>query len=200
MRNKPRLVAPFYDKYVYIWFYLVLRTVTHYCSGPRNADGTGSTNRRLQPPLRPMQPRILSSYKIHGLRLPPFEFRGGRLLPVIDNIYLRQKSIIRRGSLLNNACNELYGFIVGGKPLRLALKIVSIRTRYNQISWSTTFVDHDISVQYFPRLADAPCGGSDAGAGVLRSTNCDLWKLPSRDGNLGGRWITYSYGISGDAI
>ena len=30
LRNKLRLVAPFYDKYVYIWFYLVLQTVTHY--------------------------------------------------------------------------------------------------------------------------------------------------------------------------
>ena len=28
--KKSRLVAPFYDKYTYIWFYLVLRTVTHY--------------------------------------------------------------------------------------------------------------------------------------------------------------------------
>ena len=28
--NKPRLVALFYDEYVYIRFYLVLRTVTHY--------------------------------------------------------------------------------------------------------------------------------------------------------------------------
>ena len=32
MRNKPRLVAPFYDKYVCIWFYLVLRTVTQWLS------------------------------------------------------------------------------------------------------------------------------------------------------------------------
>ena len=29
LRNKPRLVTPFYDGYVYIWFYLVLRTVIH---------------------------------------------------------------------------------------------------------------------------------------------------------------------------
>jgi len=28
--NKPRLVAPFYDGNIYIWFYLVLRTVTQY--------------------------------------------------------------------------------------------------------------------------------------------------------------------------
>jgi len=34
LRNKPRLVAPLYDECVYIWFYLVLRTVTHYV-GPK---------------------------------------------------------------------------------------------------------------------------------------------------------------------
>jgi len=25
----PQLMAPFYDGYLYIWFYLILRTVTH---------------------------------------------------------------------------------------------------------------------------------------------------------------------------
>ena len=33
MGNKPRLVTPFYNKYVYIWFYLILQTVTHCASG-----------------------------------------------------------------------------------------------------------------------------------------------------------------------
>ena len=28
--NKPRLVAPFYDLYIYFWVYLVLWIVTHY--------------------------------------------------------------------------------------------------------------------------------------------------------------------------
>ena len=30
LSNRPRLMAPFYDGYLYIWFYLILRTVTHY--------------------------------------------------------------------------------------------------------------------------------------------------------------------------
>ena len=49
LRNKPLLVAPFYDEYVCIWFYLSLRTVTQYAnnrigcrrvpqSGPRLSD------------------------------------------------------------------------------------------------------------------------------------------------------------------
>ena len=41
---------------------------------------------------------------------------------------------------------------------------MTVITRYNRISWSTTFVDHDISLYDFPPFADGRhhCGSERA--------------------------------------
>ena len=45
-----------------------------------------------------------------------------------------------------------------GYRLLLASRIMTVMTCYNQISWSTTFVDHDISLYDFPPFADVMSG------------------------------------------